>query len=207
MRLVIGRLGKPHGVRGQISVQVRTDAPEERFAVGTRVVTDPPDRGPLTVTGAHWHSGRLLLSFAGVADRGAAERLRGTMLVVDSTALPELADPDEFYDHQLVGLRAQLAGGERLGVVTDVIHSPGGDLLVVRRDGAEPGGGSASGQAAPADHDATGAATAGAAATGAGEAGAVTEEVLVPFRAEVVPTVDLAAGFVVVAPPEGLLEL
>ncbi len=138
MQLVVGRIGRPHGVRGEVSVEVRTDEPDERFAVGSVLATDPADRGPLTVTRLHWHSGRLLLSFDGVADREGAEALRDTVLVVDSDDLPALDDPDEFYDHQLVGLRVELADGTALGIVADVVHAPAEDLLAVARpDGDE----------------------------------------------------------------------
>jgi 16S rRNA processing protein RimM len=138
LQLVVGRIGRPHGIRGEVSVEVRTDSPDERFAAGSVLVTDPAERGPLTVTRLHWHSGRLLLTFDGVADREGAEALRGILLVVDSDDLPELADPDEFYDHQLVGLRAVLPDGAALGTVEDVLHAPAEDLLAITApDGAE----------------------------------------------------------------------
>jgi 16S rRNA processing protein RimM len=169
VQLVVGRVGRPHGLLGEVSVEVRTDDPDTRFAAGTVLVTDPAERGPLTVETSHWHSGRLLVAFAGVSDREGAEALRDTLLVVDSAELPALADPDEFYDHQIVGLRAVLPTGEMLGTVHEVVHAPAGDLLAIRRPDRA--------------------------------------EALVPFVAEMVPTVDLAAGRVVVDPPEGLLEL
>lgn len=138
MHLVVGRIGRPHGIRGEVSVEVRTDSPDERFVAGSVLATDPAERGPLTVSRLHWHSGRLLLTFDGVADRAAAEALRDTLLVVDSDDLPELDDPDEFYDHQLVGLRVELPDGSELGTVEDVLHAPAEDLVVVRRpDGSE----------------------------------------------------------------------
>ena len=104
MRVIVGRIGKAHGIRGAVTVEVRTDEPEVRFAPGSVLITDPEATGPLVVEGAKWHSGRLLLDFEDVHDRTAAESLRGTMLSVDvdDDARPE--DPDEFYDHQLVGL-------------------------------------------------------------------------------------------------------
>jgi 16S rRNA processing protein RimM len=138
LQLVVGRIGRPHGVRGEVSVEVRTDSPDERFAPGAVLVTEPVERGPLVVTRLHWHSGRLLLTFDGVVDRTAAETLRDTLLVVDSDDLPALDDPDEFYDHQLLGLRAELLDGTALGTVEDVLHAPAEDLVAVRRpDGGE----------------------------------------------------------------------
>ncbi|MFI7638183.1 ribosome maturation factor RimM [Nonomuraea sp. NPDC049400] len=136
MQLVVGRIGRPHGVRGDVTVEVLTDDPELRFAVGTSVATDPRDRGPLVVAGGRWHKGILLLSLEGVDDRDAAEELRGTMLVIDSSDVAPSDDPDEFHDHELIGLAVETASGEPVGEVTDVLHH-GQDLLVVRRSGAE----------------------------------------------------------------------
>ncbi|MCC5575014.1 ribosome maturation factor RimM [Microtetraspora sp. AC03309] len=132
MQLVVGRIGRPHGVRGEVTVEVRTDDPELRFAPGTALATDPATAGPLEIEGARWHKGILLLSLAGVDDRDAAEALRGTLLVIDSADLPPSGDPDEFHDYELVGLTVVTVGGEPVGEVADVLHH-GQDLLVVRR--------------------------------------------------------------------------
>jgi 16S rRNA processing protein RimM len=137
MQVVIGRIGRAHGIGGEVTVVPRTDDPDARFAAGSVVHTEPAERGPLRITGRRWHSGRLLVRFAGIEDRNAAEELHGTVIVLDAAKLPELAD-DEFYDHQLVGLRAELRSGEVLGTVAEVVHGAGPDLLVVNRaDGAE----------------------------------------------------------------------
>lgn len=122
-------------MRGDLAVEVRTDDPEQRFAAGSVLITDPAERGPLTVESTRWHSGRLLVRFAGVADRGQAAALSGTVLLVDSDALPPIEDPDEFYDHQLVGLRAELPDGTVLGTVSDLVHTPGSDLVAIEREG------------------------------------------------------------------------
>ena len=132
MQLVVGRIARAHGIGGEVSVEVRTDSPELRFAVGARVETDPAERGPLTVRRTRWHSGRLLVSFDEVPDRTVAEELRGTLLVADSATSPPVDDPEEFWDHQLIGLAALSVVGDRLGDVEDVLHVPAGDLLVVR---------------------------------------------------------------------------
>jgi 16S rRNA processing protein RimM len=152
---------------------VRTDDPDLRFAPGEVLVTDPPGRGPLTVVDKRWHSGTLLLQLAGPSgepygSREAVDALRNTLLLVPVADLPEIEDPDSYYDHQLVGLSARLTDGSALGEVTAVRHEAQ-DLLVVRRPDAP--------------------------------------EALIPFVSAIVPTVDLAGGFVVVDPPEGLLEL
>ncbi|MBP2705309.1 ribosome maturation factor RimM [Microbispora sp. RL4-1S] len=138
MQLVVGRIGRPHGVRGEVTVEVRTDDPEARFAAGSVLATEPASRGPLTVERARWHRDILLLTLAGVAGRDAAEALRGTLLVIDSAEIPPSEDPDEFHDHQLIGLAVVTAGGERVGEVADVLHH-GQDLLVIDR----PAGGEA----------------------------------------------------------------
>jgi 16S rRNA processing protein RimM len=138
MQLVVGRVARPHGVHGELTVDVRTDDPELRLAVGTELATEPAAAGPLTVAASRWHSGRLLVRFAGVDDRAAAERLRDTLLVVDSADLEDLADPDEFRDHQLIGLSVVAADGDAVGTVADVLHY-GQDLLVVAGSGARAG--------------------------------------------------------------------
>ena len=136
MQLVVGRIGRPHGVRGDVTVEVRTDDPELRFPVGAAIATDPADRGPLVIESRRWHKGALLITFAGVAARDAAEELRGTMLVIDSAEVTPSDDPDEFHDHQLIGLTVVTASDEVVGEVTDVLHH-GQDLLVVRRSGQD----------------------------------------------------------------------
>lgn len=137
MELVIGRIGKAHGLRGEVTVGVRTDEPDERFAVGAVLRTDPAERGPLTVSGKRYVGGqKLVLAFAEVADRNAAEALRGTMLVIGSGELPELDDEDEYYDHEIEGMAVRTAEGAEVGVVLQVIHGPGGDTLAVRAAGS-----------------------------------------------------------------------
>lgn len=184
MLLVVGRIGKPHGIRGEVTVEVRTDEPEARFAPGSVLTTEPgartaaPAPGPgvpyqipeqLTVAAARWHQGRLLVAFEGVLDRNVAEALRGTLLGVDSATVEAPEDPDEFHDHQLVGLAVVTPSGEHLGEVARIEHAPASDLLVLRR----PEGRTA----------------------------------LIPFVRAIVPQVDLAGGRVVVDPPGGLLDL
>lgn len=136
--VVVGRIGRAHGIRGEVTVDVRTDDPDGRFAAGCVLPTEPAQRGPLTVRAAHWHSGRLLVSFAGVATRDAAEALRGTVLLSDVPVQQRPTEPDEYYDHQLVGATVVDLDGEALGVVGEVVHLPGQDLLAVRpAEGAE----------------------------------------------------------------------
>jgi 16S rRNA processing protein RimM len=178
MRVVVGRVGRPHGIRGEVVIGVRTDEPELRFAVGATVdVRSAPGDGPdddgtggrrLTVASARWHSGQLLVAFAGITDRTEAAGLTGSWLSVDSSQLPDTGDPDEFRDHELIGLSVRTRAGDQVGVVADVLHY-GQDLLVVRRQD-EPG------------------------------------ETLIPFVKAIVPEIDLPAGVVVIDPPPGLLD-
>jgi 16S rRNA processing protein RimM len=203
MRVIIGRIGRPHGIRGEVVVGVRTDEPDLRFAVGAVLDAErtlAPDTGAragqqagsagaqqagsagaepagdkLTVASARWHSGQLLIGFAGITDRTTAGELTGSWLTVDTSQLPGSADPDEFRDHELIGMAVRTVAGDAVGVVTDVLHY-GQDLLVIRRD---PAGTSAS--------------------NGASEA-------MVPFVKAIVPDVDVKARVIVIDPPPGLID-
>ena len=111
MDLVVGRVVKAHGVTGEVVVEVRTDDPDDPFrAWVTRCAAGhlaaAPERD-YVVESVREHGGRLLVRLDGVADRDAADALRGTLFVVDSEDLPPIDDPDEFYDHQLEGLRVR----------------------------------------------------------------------------------------------------
>jgi 16S rRNA processing protein RimM len=190
MRVIVGRIGRPHGIRGEVVMGVRTDEPDLRFAVGAVLGLDrtlpasgsasageATASGELTVAAVRWHSGQLLVAFTGITDRTEAGELTGSWLSVDSSQLPDISDPDEFRDHELVGLSVRTASGDAVGVVTDVLHS-GQDLLVVRaahQEGAE----------------------------GADDKGG---EYLVPFVKAIVPEVDIPAGLLVIDPPPGLLD-
>jgi 16S rRNA processing protein RimM len=140
--LVVGRIGKPHGLRGEVSVEPRTDEPERRFAPGARLGTERtrpgvPDERTLTVRGHRWHSGRLLLTFDEITDRDTAEEARGTLLVVPVDPDERPDDPEEYYDHQLVGLAVVTPDGAPVGRLAEVVHGNAQDLLVVDVDGRE----------------------------------------------------------------------
>jgi 16S rRNA processing protein RimM len=188
IEVCVGRIGKPHGVRGEVSVEVRSDEPDRRFAAGAvlrprggvlsseRQRSASNGRHPalppaLTVTSARWHQDRLLVRFEEVPDRSAAEQTRGALLYVDLAPGEVPEDPEDFYDHQLVGLTVEDTDGTRIGVVTEVLHHTAQELLVIRT--AE---------------------------------GADGREVLVPFVTALVPTVDVAAGRLVVADRPGLID-
>ncbi|WP_093798807.1 ribosome maturation factor RimM [Streptomyces sp. Wb2n-11] len=138
MQLVVARIGRAHGIKGEVTVEVRTDEPELRLGPGAVLATDPASAGPLTIETGRVHSGRLLLRFAGVKDRTAAEALRNTLLIaeVDPQETPE--DPEEFYDHQLMDLDVVLADGTGIGRITEITHLPSQDLFIVERpDGSQ----------------------------------------------------------------------
>lgn len=134
MELVVGRVVKSHGVTGEVVVEIRTDDPADRFAPGTRLRAKGPFDGgaegsavSYVIESVRQHGGRLLVRLAGVADRDAADALRGSLFVIDADDLPPIDEPDTYYDHQLVGV----------GVVTEVVHTAAGELLAVKRDSDE----------------------------------------------------------------------
>ena len=179
MLLVVGQIGKAHGIRGEVSVVVRTDEPEERFVAGAVFTTEVPrvgaasgaHRAPdkLTLTSLRWHQGRIIAQFEGVDDRNGAEALRGVLLQVNSSDVPLSDDPDEFHDHQLIGLRVVSIDGTDLGSVAGIDHAPASDLLVLDKS--------------------------------------VGGTALIPFVSQMVPKVDVAGGRVIVDLPNGLLDL
>jgi 16S rRNA processing protein RimM len=168
VQVVVGRIGRPHGVRGDVNVESRTDEPDRRFAPGAVLSTDHIAHAQLTVEHHRWHSGRLLLHFVGIDDRNAVEALRGVLLSTDIDPSETPSDPDEFYDHQLIGLTVVDATNNTLGMVSEVVHGAQDLLVVARTDG---------------------------------------RHVMIPFVRAMVPEVDVAGGRLVVALPDGLLDL
>jgi 16S rRNA processing protein RimM len=143
IEVVVGRVGRPHGIRGEVTIEVRTDEPERRFTDGAVLRAEPP-RGSasslraLTVADSRWHRSTLLVTFEELPDRDAAESARGILLfsTVDVAESPE--DPDEFYAHQLVGLAVYDVRGTHLGEVSGLVRGGAQDLLTVRTpDGRE----------------------------------------------------------------------
>lgn len=174
--VVVGRIGKAHGLKGEVSVELRTDEPARRFGDGVVLTTEAPrggaPHGPdrpasLTVLATRWHQSRLLVTFEQVTGRNQADAVRGLLLVttIDPDETPE--DPEEFYDHQLVGLQVVTTEGASVGEVAEVVHGSAQDLLRI----AAPDG----------------------------------REVLVPFVTQLVPTVDVPNQRIVVRDRPGLL--
>ena len=130
MRLLVGRIGRAHGILGEATIEVRTDEPDRRFAIGAVVQTDT--HGELTITSGRVHNGILLLGFNGITDRNGIEKLRNTLLYADVDINEENDDEDEYHVMQLIGCQAVLESGEAFGEVTYVINLPGQDLLAIK---------------------------------------------------------------------------
>lgn len=141
MDLVVGRVVKAHGVTGELAVDVRTDDPDRRFVPGAQLRGRPSKGGTerrFVIDTVRPHGGRLLVRLDGVSDRASADALRGTLFLVDTEELPPIDDPDEFYDHQLEGLRVRTVAGADIGTVAEVLHTAAGELLSVKTpEGAE----------------------------------------------------------------------
>src|SRR5262245_16380186 len=136
VEVVVGRIGKPHGLRGEVTVDVRTDEPERRFARGSTLRAEPPPGSAsslrsVTVAGSRRHQSTLLVRFEELTDRTSAEGARGIVLHATIAAGESPEDPDEDYDHQLVGLAAYDEDGAALGTVAGLVHGGAQDLLRV----------------------------------------------------------------------------
>lgn len=162
--VLLGLVVGAHGIKGLVRVLSYTEEPADIAAYGA-LADETGRRMTLAVAGrAPGTKAVLIARVAGVADRNAAEALKGRRLYVHRAALPRLADADEFYRSDLVGLEAVGADGGPLGRVTGVLNYGAGDVLEIQRNGRAP--------------------------------------LLVPFTRSAVPRVDLAAGRLVVVPPE-----
>ena len=162
--VIVGTVGRAHGLRGEVSVRLQTDYAEDRFAAGATLRRGSADGAELEVMSSRRQADMLLVAFAGVTDRSTAEALRGTQLWAQVQAGE--TGPDEFHDAALVGLEVR-CGGRPVGRIGSVMHNPAQDLLVVETAGGER---------------------------------------LVPFVADLVPVVDVAAGYVEVVDLPGLIE-
>ncbi|STC96735.1 16S rRNA-processing protein RimM [Corynebacterium renale] len=163
----IGRVVKSHGIRGEVAIEPTTDDPASRFAVG-QVLTGKQagKQQNLTIKTARPHQGRLLVSFEEIADRTAADSLRGMRFYAEP-----VEEGDGYYDYQLEGLAVYLHSDleTKIADVTGVTHMPNRLLLdITLNDG---------------------------------------REAMIPFVEDIVPEVDLDEGFIVIDPPEGLLDL
>jgi len=164
----VGRVARPHGLRGQVIVNLETDFPEGRFQPGAELFIERDRRvEPLTITTVRFQQGRPVIGLKGVDDINAATALAGIELRVPREWLAPLP-AGTFYRHDLVGCEVETGDGRRIGVVSAVEGDSGGSRLIVDT----PGG-----------------------------------ELLIPLAAEICPAIDPVARRIVIAPPEGLLEL
>ena len=129
MQLVVGRIGRAHGVLGEATIEVQTDDPDIRFQVGNKLTLD--DGRELTIRSSRWHNQILLLAFDGIADRNQIEELRDQMISSDVDL--GLLAPGEYHFQQLIGCEVFQQSGELIGIVDEILKSPGQDLLSVSR--------------------------------------------------------------------------
>ncbi|WP_129658357.1 ribosome maturation factor RimM [Rothia uropygialis] len=177
MQVQVARIGKPHGIKGEVTVQLYTDDPSTRLVKGSAIEIEPSTAlapsGRLTINSVRWNKSVMILGFDEVRSRNDAETLRNHKLMMDSE---EAEDTAGYYEHELKGLDVYSVPSpevteltNRIGQVSALTTGPTQDLLVVELDDGS--------------------------------------EALIPFVEEIVPEVDLEDGFVVVCPPPGLLEL
>jgi len=174
--LIVGRVRKAHGIRGEVVVELLTDEPDAIFASGCRVFAGNAagdlsrDRQELHVRSARPFNEGLLVGFAEIPDRNAADLWRGRYLLAPANEVPA-PEEDEIYVHDLIGMRVDLEGGDTIGTVADVYELPLGLAVDVRR-------------VPPRE----------------------AETILLPWDDRTVASVDRAARVIVVTPPDGLLE-
>lgn len=131
-RLLVGRVVKPHGIRGEVSIEILSDRPE-RFVPGARMFAGETE---VVIATARPHQGRMLVCFEHVADRDDAERMRGVVLAIEreeATPLP----PGSYYPFQLEGLTVVDPAGEELGTLLRVDEGAAHDLWIVRARGRD----------------------------------------------------------------------
>jgi 16S rRNA processing protein RimM len=174
--IIVGRVRKAHGIRGEVVVEVITDEPDAVYASGRRVFAGTAsgalsgNRLELHIRSARPFNEGLLVGFAEVPDRNAAEAWRGRYLLLPTDELPA-PDENEVYVHDLVGMRVELSDGQPVGTVEETYELPQGLAIDVRR-------------AAPRD----------------------AETVMLLYDEHTVASVDKRERVIVVTPPDGLLE-
>ncbi|MFN3866075.1 MAG: ribosome maturation factor RimM [Demequina sp.] len=130
MKLTVARIGRAHGLKGEVSVELHTDIPEERLVPGESLETEPAHAGPLTVESVRTQGGRWYVRFTSLKSREDADAVRGVELVIDGE---ESDEDDAWFVHELVGLAAVRPDGEHLGKVVDLLSMPAQDLLVIKQ--------------------------------------------------------------------------
>ncbi|MFT4147575.1 MAG: ribosome maturation factor RimM [Micrococcaceae bacterium] len=126
MKVKIARIGKPHGVRGEVTAQLFTDQPEQRFSKGTVIETSKDST--LTVKGHRWNKDRILLSFEEINNRNQAEEMRNILLFAEAVAAE--ANDDAWYPHEIEGLDVEYQG-KKIGTVQHMEVREAQDLLTI----------------------------------------------------------------------------
>ena len=121
--LEVGRIAKPHGVRGEVVLDLTTER-SERAAVGSVLHAD--GHGPLTITASRPHQGKWIVAIEGVHDRTGAEALHGAVLRAEP-----IDDPDELFAHDVIGAAVVDTAGTACGTVESIQANPAADLLVL----------------------------------------------------------------------------
>ncbi len=133
--IAVGQVAKPHGVRGEVAVEMLTDFPG-RFALLERVYLGEDDPRPVALENVRFHSGRALLKLGGYDDRTAVERLRGELILVPiDEAMP--LEPDQYYQDDLIGLEVWTTDEEHLGQVVEILETGANDVYIVHGDRGE----------------------------------------------------------------------
>lgn len=133
IRRVVGRIAKPHGVRGEVQIEIRTDEPEVRFQTGTTLLMDDTS---LTIEAVKIHGKYLLVKFQDLNSRDDVESLRNRLLEIEVDPSDRPSEADEYYDYQLIGLDARVVT-KTIGVIKEVLHLPAQDVLVVQAEDVE----------------------------------------------------------------------
>lgn len=136
VEVTVGRIGRAHGLGGEVFIDLRTDEPVRRFTAGATLLLGDTGRS-VEIAAVRWNRGRLMLSFVGYPDRTAVEALTGQVLSTRVPAAERPSEPEEFFDRHLVGLTVLDHTGSEVGTVTDVLHLPAQDVLEVAVDGGE----------------------------------------------------------------------
>lgn len=136
VEVTVGRVGRAHGIKGDVGIELRTDEPGRRFTPGAKLRLGSGGR-TVEIGTVRWHKGRLVVSFVGYPDRTAVEQLTGEWLSVKVPTGERPSEPDEYFDRQLVGLGVLDHEGKRVGTIAEVLHMPAQDLLRVDVDGVD----------------------------------------------------------------------
>jgi len=132
--LVVGKLHRPHGVHGEIIMEVITDYPERLRR--DLLVYIGPDFSPYTLRSVRQHAGGILVAFKGQMDRDAVAGLRNKNVYVRADELPSLPE-GEYYHHQVIGLRVFNETGEALGTLTEILETGAHDVYLIRPESGQ----------------------------------------------------------------------